>query len=248
MPSINSISSLSDQFDYIDMHIHMEEMTAAEVDQEILYLANSVDEKSYWKTISLANQFPNIIPTFGIHPVKAAETDISENKLEALMQNKKLVGEIGLDFHWLEDKNTYSKQRKILKRQLALIQKFNCIPSIHTKGAESEILRLLKSYQIKKSIIHWYSGPEDLIPQFLDSGCYFTIGPDIFTNSRVYSNIPLDRIFLETDNPTGMPWILGGQSSGDDIKKMYQKLSEQLNMDEQDLIKRIKLNLNELIS
>ncbi len=242
-----SLDAILDEIYYIDMHIHMEEMFTIDVHRDILYLANAIDESSYQKTKKLALGCPSIIPTFGIHPFRAGNITISNNELEELIKNSPLVGEIGLDFHWIENRRTYTRQRELFQKQLVLCKKFNKIPSIHTKGAEDEILRLIREIGISKSIIHWYSGPEELIPQLLESGCYFTIGPDIFTDSSVYSKIPLNRIFLETDNPTGMPWILGGKAYGDDIKKIYKLLADKLNMEEQKLIDVIKSNFRELI-
>lgn len=234
------------KIDYIDMHIHMEDMDSADVHDDILYLANALDEVSYHKTTELANKCPSIIPTFGIHPMRAADVSISEKTLEKLIKSSPLVGEIGLDFHWIEDRETYPLQREIFEKQLALCKRYNKIPSIHTKGAEVEVLRCIRKMGISRSIIHWYSGPEELIPEFLKSGCYFTIGPDIFTDSTVYRHIPINRMFLETDNPTGMPWIVGGIPSGDDIKKLYKSLANTLKMDEKLLIDVIKANFREL--
>lgn len=242
-----SLDTILDKIDYIDMHIHMEAMFETDVYDDVLYLANAVDEISYGKTIKLACECPTIIPIFGIHPLRASETSMPEKKLGKLIKNSPLVGEIGLDFHWIKDKRTYKKQRAIFEKQLILCKQYNKIPSIHTKGAEIEILNMLKMIGIPKSIIHWYSGPEELIPQFLKSGCYFTIGPDIFTESTVYSQIPLNRIFTETDNPTGMPWILGGEARGDDIKKIYEQLAAKLDIDKKELIHVIRSNFRELV-
>ncbi|MBI9099894.1 MAG: TatD family hydrolase, partial [Spirochaetaceae bacterium] len=122
------------------------------------------------------------------------------------------------------------------------------IPSIHTKGAEKTVLGLLKKYNIQKSIIHWYSGPLDLIAEFLEQGCYFTIGPDILSGSEIYLHLPMERILVETDNPTGMTWISGHKNRGDDIIKVYKQLSKKIPIEKKLLIELVKENLIELMN
>jgi len=224
----------------------MEEMSIDDISDNVLYFANSIDVESYSKTLKLAEQSKNIIPSFGIHPMRAAECNPTAKELSELIGNNHFVGEIGLDFFWVEDEKTYAQQKIQFIRQLEIVKKNNCVASIHTKGAESEVLRLLRLYNIEKSIIHWYSGPVDLIADFLEIGCYFTIGPDILKGSTIYKEIPTNRIFAETDNPTGMPWITGDKAQKDDIKKIYKKLSEKLNISERDLILLIKDNFRGL--
>lgn len=247
MISKEMILSRSDSTDYIDFHIHIDGYDANDINNKILYIANSVDRESYNRSLAIAAERNNVIAIFGIHPEKSSTESISESFLDKIYSRSILIGEIGLDFHWIEDMSTYSPQREIFRTQLELSSKYKCIPSIHTKGAEREVLQDLKRYAIDKSVIHWYSGPEELISQYIDQGCYFTIGPDIFTDSEVYKHIPLSRMFAETDNPTGMPWILGEEDSADDIIAVYGEIARKLQISEETLIAQFKENLKELL-
>ena len=247
MNSYKKTLNLLEHIDYIDMHIHMEDFTPDDNYDNILYFANAIDEDSYRKTLTFAEEFENIVPSFGIHPMRAYKCLLSKSQLENLMIGNDFIGEIGIDNFWIEDKRTYDKQKEVFEAQLAIVKKHKMIPSIHTKGAEELILDLLQKYEIKKSIIHWYSGSLELIPAFLDLGSYFTIGPDIFSESKVYNHIPPGRIFVETDNPTGIPWIIESEYLGDDIIKVYGKLAEKLGFDERELISQCKQNLRDLI-
>lgn len=249
MNNFSQIIRILDKINYIDMHVHLEnyEINSLMDNVDILFFGNSVDLQSYNKTCRLAEKTKLLIPSFGIHPMKAAETTICREVLSELFRLNDFIGEIGLDYFWIDDETSYPFQREILENQLQLVSEFSNIPSIHTKGAEKEILSLLKKYNIKKSIIHWYSGPTELIKEYLDMGCYFTIGPDIFSDSKIYRHIPLDRMFAETDNPTGMPWITGREAQIDDIKKVYKELSGKLEMDEKKLMETFKQNLKEII-
>lgn len=250
MNSREEILEILETVDYLDMHIHPGDYSREELNRNILYLANSIDRESYNKIVLLSDELPNVIPMAGIHPSMAGSETFPPFLLEQLIKRSSLMGEIGLDFYWITDKQSFPFQVRDFEKQLALCRDNKVIPTIHTKGAEKEIPGYLKKYEIGKSLIHWYSGPEELIGAYLEAGCYFTIGPDIFTGSTVFEKVPLDRMFAETDNPTGMPWILGDEETGgaDDIIRIYRELASKLEMTEKQLIALFKENLKNLLS
>lgn len=232
---------------YIDMHLHMEDYFIKELNPNIIYFANCIDLLTFNRTTEKFKDFDNINISFGIHPAFVSECKLDEKQIEKLFKENVFVGEIGLDFCWVEDKSTYSRQIEFFDLQLKLVKKLNNIPMIHTKGGEEEVLHYLKKYSIKSSVIHWYSGPINLIKEYLDLGAYFTIGPDILTGSKIYKEIPLNRLFLETDNPTGMPWIIdknyNKSNRSTDIIILYKKLAELLDISEEELKVTIYNNL-----
>jgi len=236
-----------DTVDYIDFHIHLNEEDIPGLKENILYLANSVDRKSYNKALIIWEENKKVIPLPGVHPSKCAADDWPPALMEKLFSRCDLVGEIGLDFHWIKNRRTDARQRSVFRKQLTLAAKYNCIPSIHTKGAEKEILDLLGEYGVNRSIIHWYSGPADLIPHYLERGAWFTIGPDVLKESEIWKHIPTERMLPETDNPGGIPWITGKEAEPDDIILIYRRLSELLGCSESELIQKIKDNFKALL-
>lgn len=218
------------------------------ISDEILYLANSIDRESYDKTLYLYSQKKNVIPLFGIHPAQCEFDSTPYSLMEKIFSRSALIGETGMDFHWVEDRSRDNIQRIRFKEQMRLASRYKCIPSIHTKGAEKEILEILKDYGIYRSIIHWYSGPLELIPDYLETGAFFTIGPDIFEDSEIWQHIPVERIFAETDNPTGMPSVLGGNADLFQISKVYEKLAEKLELTTEELIIQLKDNFQKLMN
>ncbi|MBN2656839.1 MAG: TatD family hydrolase [Spirochaetales bacterium] len=242
----NILNKLHD-VEYIDFHIHLENNSPFELQNNILYLANSIDRESYNATLALSEMNRNVIVIPGIHPARCQVENWPINLLEQIFSRSVLIGEMGLDFHWIKDRGTDSQQRKVLRDQLKLATKYKSIPSLHTKGAEEEILQLLKDYDIPKSVIHWYSGPVELIPGFLNQGAFFTIGPDIMSGSEIWKHIPAERMFAETDNPTGVPWVKGRDARPDDIVEIYRDLACKMDVTEQDLIDQFKKNLRNLL-
>lgn len=230
---------------YIDMHIHMEDYSLESIRSDRLYIHNSMELNSYKRTLKKFQSVSNVLVSFGIHPIEAYSSTIDRAEIIPLIEDSPLIGEIGLDFHWVTDEKTYPKQIEVFTTMLEICRDYNKIPMIHTKGAEREVLSLLEEYNIYKSLIHWYSGPVDLIEQYLDIGAYFTIGPDIYTDSSIYREIPLNRLFLETDNPTGTPWIVGEER---DIKEVYNYFSKLTGFDEKQLKIQILNNYKKFIS
>ncbi|MDZ7543918.1 TatD family deoxyribonuclease, partial [Clostridium perfringens] len=123
-----------------------------------------------------------------------------------------IIGEIGLDIFWVEDKSTYEAKRKIFNFILKESIKRNKFVSIHTKGAEEEIYNALKRNNYNKAIIHWYSGEISTLEKYIELGCYFTISVDIGYSEKtneVLDKIPLNRLLIETDGPTALEWVNG---------------------------------------
>lgn len=230
---------------YIDMHIHLNDYTRESLHSDTLYIHNSMNLNSYKQNLIKFQSCKNVIINFGIHPMEVSSSTIKRNEIIPLIEDSPLIGEIGLDFYWVEDETTYPKQIEVFRMMLEICREYKKIPMIHTKGAEKEVLDLLQEYEIEKSLIHWYSGPVELIGKYLDTGAYFTIGPDIYTDRSIYKIIPINRLFLETDNPTGTPWIVGEER---DIKDMYNCFSTLLDLDEKQLQQQLKNNYREFIS
>jgi Tat protein secretion system quality control protein TatD with DNase activity len=76
-------------------------------------------------------------------------------------------------------------QRKVLEYFIAAAREQKKFVNLHTKAGEKEILDLLERYDIKRAIIHWYSGPMDILRALIDYGCYFTIGVEVLYSDYI---------------------------------------------------------------
>lgn len=105
------------------------------------------------------------------------------------------------------------------------------LANIHTKGAEKDVLAILKYYRTQDPlIIHWYSGPLDLVDDFLDLGCFFTISVDAGYSpltTQLIHHLPIDRILTETDGPSSLEWIGHGYGWPHQILRILDILSQQ---------------------
>ncbi|MGH7833403.1 MAG: TatD family hydrolase, partial [Candidatus Binatia bacterium] len=153
-----------------------------------------------------------VLPTFGVHPKQAARNLPELSNLSGVIEQTPMIGEIGLDFHWVEDSSQYPAQMKVLEYFLAAAREQKKIVNLHTKGAERQILDLLERYDIVRAIVHWYSGPLDILNAMIDYGAYFTIGVEALYSDhirKIACAIPMRQILTETDNPGGLKWLRG---------------------------------------
>jgi TatD DNase family protein len=243
---------------YIDAHNHLdfyEDKIIEAVDcinkNNILTLACSMDVQSYIKNKEISKKSNLIIPTFGIHPNNANNYVNCLEKLDECIIETPIIGEIGLDFHWVEDKNTYPNQIKVFEYFLKKAKDYDKVINVHTKGAEEEVLNLLKKYDIgNNTIIHWYSGDISYLKKLIDMGCYFTVSIDIpYSNltQEIIKYIPIDKLLAETDGPTALEWVDGKYAMPSYIKNVYSDISKIKNIDENELKIQIKSNFIKLV-
>jgi len=120
------------------------------------------------------------------------------------------IGEIGLDFHWVKDTSTFPAQKKVLEYFIAAAAEQNKFVNLHTKASEKQILDLLEKYDAKRGIIHWYSGPMDILRAMIEYRCYFTIGVEVLYSDyikQIAKAVPDHLLLTETDNPGALRWF-----------------------------------------
>ena len=211
----------------IDAHAHLDKYsddelarTASELSSGRFFTwAVSMDVSSYRRTLDIAPQSPWMLPTFGVHPRRAPEYAGNLTELGPHIERSPALGEIGLDFHWVKEREHYPAQVKVLEYFLAAAREQDKVVNLHTKGAERETLELLERHDIRRAIIHWYSGPPEILRALVDFGAYFTFGVELPLSEKIRDlarAVPLRQILTETDNPGGLKWLTG-QVGGPEI-------------------------------
>ena len=88
---------------------------------------------------------------------------------------------------------------------------------IHMRDATKDTYDILKEYKGKlRGVMHCYSGSLEMAYEFIKLGFYISLGgPVTFKNSKepkeVATNIPLDKLLIETDCPYLAPVPLRGK-------------------------------------
>jgi TatD DNase family protein len=222
----------------IDAHVHLDKYgdllddALREIDeQRIFTVATAMDVPSYLELQKIGDRSDLVLPTFGIHPRRAAEYASQLRDLGRYIEVSPAIGEIGLDFHWIKDTSTYPAQRKVLEYFIAAAHDQKKFVNLHTKAGEKEILDLLEKYGVKRAIIHWYSGPMDILRAMIQYGCYFTIGVEVFYSDyikEIARTIPDHLLLTETDNPGALRWLKKNDEIGmpTAIKNVVEALAE----------------------
>ncbi len=171
------------------------------------------DLPSSYRCVQIAEQNENVYATVGVHPSDSCRlSDDPCNELLALCSHPKVVayGEIGLDYHYGDDKQI---QKKWLDKQLSLVGKSALPVSFHIREAYQDTFDLVKAHKAdiqNGGVLHCYSGSYEYAKPYLDMGFYVSFsGVITFKNAGrlldVVRALPLDRILIETDSPYMTP-------------------------------------------
>lgn len=228
---------------YIDFHNHIDFYKNSKLEEAILdinrndikVISCAMDEESYKENLKISRMTKNIIPTFGIHPWRINHNEYDFDKFDEYIKTTKIIGEVGLDFFWVEDKTTYDKQVEVFRYFLQKSKEYNKYLNIHTKGAEELVYNLIREYDVsEKSIIHWYSGDIDTLNKLIDAKCYFTASIDIKykeSSREILDKIPISLLLAETDGPTALEWINGKYAMPSEIMNVYKNICNLKNID-----------------
>ena len=203
----------------IDTHTHVydaafdldrEEAVQRALDAGVgMLLLPNVDASTIKPMLAMHERFDDITRVMmGLQP-----EEVKENYKEVLaMMEKELergtyigVGEIGLDFYW--DATFEKEQINAFEIQLEWAKQLGLPLSIHCRNAFSTMARILEKHQdgSLRGVMHCFTGTEEEAHAYLDLGFHLGLGGvTTFKNCGVrdfLTEIPLDRIVLETDAP-----------------------------------------------
>lgn len=241
----------------IDAHVHLDKYgdlldeALKEIESERIFtFATAMDLPSYQELQQIGRRSALVLPTFGIHPRRAPQCADGLSELSPYIETSPAIGEIGLDFHWVKNSSEYPAQLKVVEYFFAAAREQKKIVNLHTKGGERQILELLERYDVTRPIIHWYSGPLDILRALVQFGAYFTIGVELRYSETIQAiarEIP-DRLLLtETDNPGGLKWLKGIVGMPSEIQTVVNELARIKGSTPESMARIVHANFLELI-
>lgn len=190
-------------------------------------IAVSMSAISQERILEISERYDSIYPALGIHPEEVQNNQGIESQLNSIIEfitknQSKIccIGEIGLDHHFVKNKDLYPLQKKIFDSMLLLAQNLKLPVNLHTKGAEKVVFDTLPLYNLPKVNIHWYSGPESYLKTGMDRGYYFSITPALFYSPAVKKTaimVDFDHLLLESDGPVRYSGEIGTPSMIKDV-------------------------------
>jgi TatD DNase family protein len=221
---------------YIDAHTHLDKYESLlpqaieEIEQdEIFTISVSMDPQGYAKSRAIDEQSEWVVSAFGVHPWNAPAFHAQLEALQPLIDTAPMLGEIGLDYHFVAEPENHALQRDVFRHfvQQGVSQKK--ILNIHSKGAEADVDRILGEQGACRAIIHWYAGPIRQLHALAEKGMYFTVVVEVLYSAAIQEiakSIPSSLLLTETDNPGAHQGLIGELGRPSIIIPVVQKLSE----------------------
>jgi TatD DNase family protein len=221
---------------YVDAHAHLDKYDSElpeildEIERnEIFTVSVSMNPESYTRSRKISEQSQWVVTSFGVHPWDAPEFRNRLESLDPLVDNSPMVGEIGLDYHFVTEPEKHVIQREVFTYFVRKGVSQQKILNIHSKGAEADVDKILGELGVRRAIIHWYSGPIQELEKLIEKGFYFSIGVEILSNSHIQTitkTIPAPQLLTETDNPGGYQWLAGELGRPSIIRSVVKMISD----------------------
>jgi len=163
------------------------------------------------KLLEIANRFPEVWCTVGVHPHQAEEEreGCSTARIVELAAAPKVVaiGESGLDYFY--DKSPRDVQQESFRQHIRACLETGLPLVVHTRDADEDTMRILREEAAGAKldgIMHCFSSSRWLAEQALEFGFHISFsGILTFKKSEELREtakiVPLDRLLVETDAP-----------------------------------------------
>ena len=254
---------LNSKFRIVDTHAHLDGVKDIEgairraVETGIYAIvAVSSDSESCREILRIAERYSGesikIYPALGIHPWSLLKDDLESalKFIEERIDQAIAVGEVGLDY-WLKEakKNPEFKdmQKKALQKFLEIAERHDKAVLIHSRGAWRDSYEIVKESNVERVIFHWFSGPEDVLFDVLDSGYYISATPAAQyskAHREAIGKAPLSRIVLETDSPVR---YMGEEAEPSHILKALKAVAEIKRVEEDDVAEQTTRNAVQIL-
>jgi TatD DNase family protein len=169
------------------------------------FIATGIHLAGSRHAITLAERWPDVWCTAGVHPHNARELH-DATELRRLLAHPRVVaaGEMGLDF----DRNfsTPAEQERAFELQLGVAREVGKPVFLHSRMADQRFLELLDAHP-GPGVVHCFTGGPAFARACLDRGLHIGVTGWVCDDRRAADlraalpHIPLDRLLIETDAP-----------------------------------------------
>jgi TatD DNase family protein len=207
---------------YIDSHCHinfpelaarMPELLAKMEENKVTHaLCVSVDLPDFPQVLALAEQYPHIYASVGVHPDYEDTPEPTVEQLVALSNNPKIIaiGETGLDYYRLKGDLEWQRERFRTHIKASRIARKPLI--IHTRAASEDTIRIMQEEGAGTDkggvagVMHCFTESLEVAQAALAMGFYISFsGIVTFKSAKdlqaVAREVPLERMLIETDSP-----------------------------------------------
>ena len=182
-------------------------------------LCVSVTLEDFPRVRQLAETYPHLHGSVGVHP-DYENVAVTVEELITLADHPRIVaiGETGLDYYRL--KGDLEWQRERFRTHIRAARECGKPLIIHTREAAEDTLRIMREEGAGKAggVMHCFTESMDVAKAAMDLGFYISFsGIVTFKNAKtikaVATQVPLDRLLVETDSPYLAPTPYRGKTN-----------------------------------
>ncbi len=201
-------------------------------------LIPALDLPSSHRILALVQQHPAVYAAVGIHPTEVDH--IAPGTLEELVDAARdsrvvAIGEVGLDYFWVTDREAQTRQQRALQDQLDLARRLALPVIIHLREPDdapngpcsADLMAILDPWVRslradahplchRPGVLHSFSGALETALRAIELGFQIGVtGPVTYKNAagrrEVIGALPLASLVIETDSPFLSPVPHRGQ-------------------------------------
>ena len=219
-------------------------------------LCVSIDLETFPEIKQLADSYPCISASAGVHPNSDRDIELSEDILLELAADPSVVavGETGLDYYRSQGDLDWQRQR--FRTHIRAARQINKPLIIHNRESGADVIKILteEGADAVGGVMHCYTDTLETARQAIDLNFYISFsGIVTFRNAKelqeVARQLPLDRVMVETDSPylAPVPWR-GKQNQPAYVGHVAEKIAELHEADLPDVIATTTRNFENLFS
>lgn len=183
-------------------------------------LCVAVDLATIPQVIAIAERYPHVTASIGVHPTEELAQAVTIDELVALARHPKVVaiGETGLDYYRLTGDPAWQQER--FRTHIRAARQIGKPLIIHTRQARADTIAILQQEGAEAigGVLHCFTEDWTMAQQALDLNFYISFsGIVTFKNAlelkEIAKKVPLDRMLIETDAPYLAPVPFRGKSN-----------------------------------
>ena len=220
---------------FIDSHCHLDfpefqsrlpevlgNMQSAKVSHA---LCVSVDLPDFPNVLKLAQDYPNLYASVGVHPdYEDTPEPTFDFLVETALKHSKIVaiGETGLDYYRMGDRSYESMewQRERFRTHIRASIASEKPLIIHTRSASEDTINILKKEGAQQigGVMHCFTESYEVAKAAMEMGFYISFSGIVTFKSakelqETCKQVPLDRMLIETDSPYLAPIPYRGKTN-----------------------------------
>ena len=183
-------------------------------------LCVSVNLETFPDVLAVAERFPNIFASAGVHPDDRSGEEPDVERLVSLADHPKVVaiGETGLDYYRVEGAADWQRER--FRTHIRAARQAGKPLIIHTREAATDTLRILREEAAAEvgGVMHCFTETADVALQAMEMNFMISFsGIVTFKNATALKDIarelPLQYMLIETDSPYLAPIPFRGKTN-----------------------------------